>query len=51
VAPEALIANADYLQKPYRSETLLAKIDALLASPDSRSDKTDDAKERAGRAA
>lgn len=34
VAPEALIANADYLQKPYRSETLIAKVEALLASPD-----------------
>jgi signal transduction histidine kinase/ActR/RegA family two-component response regulator len=31
VAPEALIEHADYLQKPYRSETLVAKIDALLA--------------------
>ena len=31
VAPEALIANADYLQKPYRSETLVARIEALLA--------------------
>ena len=34
VAPEALIANADYLQKPYRSETLLAKIDTLLNAGD-----------------
>ena len=31
---EALIANADYLQKPYRSETLIAKIEALLAGGD-----------------
>ncbi len=34
VAPEALIANADYLQKPYRSETLIARIEALLAGAD-----------------
>ena len=34
VAPEALIANADYLQKPYRSETLLGKIDSLLRAPE-----------------
>jgi DNA-binding NtrC family response regulator len=33
VAPEALIENADYLQKPYRSENLISKIEALLASP------------------
>jgi len=31
VAPEALLAHADYLQKPYRSETLIARIEALLA--------------------
>ena len=31
VAPEALLANADYLQKPYRSETLLATVEALMA--------------------
>jgi two-component system cell cycle sensor histidine kinase/response regulator CckA len=31
VAPEALIAHADYLQKPYRSDTLIAKIEALLS--------------------
>ena len=34
VAPEELIANADYLQKPYRSETLLGKIDSLLRAPE-----------------
>jgi signal transduction histidine kinase/ActR/RegA family two-component response regulator len=31
VAPDALLEHADYLQKPYRSEMLLSKIDALLA--------------------
>jgi two-component system cell cycle sensor histidine kinase/response regulator CckA len=45
VAPEALIANADYLQKPYRSEMLLTRIEALLASPDKSLEKLETTKE------
>jgi CheY-like chemotaxis protein len=47
VAPEALIANADYLQKPYRSETLLSRVDALLTAPEKRSDKAENTPELA----
>src|SRR4030095_14816724 len=45
VAPEALIANADYLQKPYRSETLVAKIEALLNAGDKPSEHAKSAEE------
>jgi signal transduction histidine kinase/ActR/RegA family two-component response regulator len=48
VAPEALIANADYLQKPYRSETLLSRVDALLRAPEKKSDKAEKVPELAG---